>query len=672
MAAALSLVAGIAGCGGADDAEQAVVDAARKMRAASVREMAPAPSMAAAAKAYADVGTKVKPALSEGLPGQTSAAGLISARATAGLALAKADEAAAAARRAAPLEARVRAGLDGWLRHQGQAAALEQFDPSRDLAAIDAGIKEKVEASSRIKAEKQSLDDALARLESQARELLERSRAERERESALRQQAVNAGAVERASLITRANEHRRASDGYDKEASLLRAQAAARAPESRQMEAEIERLTEQSRLLGEAKASLAARRKASIDQAAAEKAAAAVAAQAIRESAAELVKVHESANEPSEQAARLYGQAATAAKAAGGKPELDAETKSQARLAGATYKHAQADVLLLRADRESLLAATLRRLAEVSPPLPDAATFAAQAADAAKQADEHRAAAKAAYEEAKREYEGIPGRPDLKERLSKIGLALDRLSQGDAEVPAWLARRAVAGATAPSGSGGGSGGGGGSDSEVRRAIESMLELSRSGDFDRLLAMLHAATPADEKVLALARRMAGPMARLDAACKDRFGSSFQDLAKEAAGAMGGMGAGLESLTGGMGLPSLEEASIDDLDITMVDATTAKVSDKGGSDSLTLRKIDGAWKIEIALPEMAMAGLEQAGPVLDALGDVAEATATDIKAGKFATPNEMMTAFQQRVMAAAMKAAVPAGQRPPRGGGAGGGG
>lgn len=665
-------------CGRSDTPGQVVMNTSRKVQAASLGEKAPAPKIARTTAVYTEAVASLKPAVADGLVGESSGASLISARADGGLADFQAEGAAAAERESQNVAGRVRLGYDAWLSHQARAAALEQFDPSKQLADIDAQIKQKVEDGAKARAAKQKLDSDLAALEAKAKEQLDKSRLERDAETKLRQQAVNANATVRADLITKANQHRRASDGFDKEASLLRAQGAAKAPESRDVQAEIDRLTAQSKLLADAKAQLAARAKANTDDATAAKAEAMGAAQVIKDAVAELAKVRATVPELTDKAARTYGQAVGAAKAAGQKPETDQETKASAKLASATSKHGLADLLAGRARGLRDHAELLRSLAEANPPLPDSASYRTQADEASKQHEQALDAAKKGYEDAAAEYAGVPGKQDIKDRLAKIAEALKALGEGKVEVPAWLAMSRPAGAAgssaaaaAPAASG--------AEAEVRKALEAMIAAGKDGDIERMLGMIHAKSPGDEKLLVSLGKVGAGFARLNTACKEKFGSPFADLMKQSGNPMmSGMADQMGGLGAGMGLGDLQRASADDLEIAMTDASTAKLTPKGGGESLNMVKVGGVWKLELELPPEAKMQLGPMMALIEPIGKLMDEIAGEVKAGKYATGNEMMAAVNQKLMPVLMQGmggpGGPGGVRPPRkppGGGGGGG-
>lgn len=646
----LSAAALLAACDGTDSAGRQVQIAGQKISAVSVREKAPTASSKRDATVYTDAVNSLKSATTGELSGQAGAAGLLTARAQAGLGEIAAKAAGLAELESLAAASKVRVGLDSWLRHQGRAAALEQYDPSKQLNDLDAQIKQRVDEAAKAKAAKQKLDGEIAQLESEAKSQLDKARAERDAETAIRQQAVNASATQRADLITQANQRRRASDGFDMQASLLRAQSAAKTPQSKDMQAEIDRLSAQAKVLADAKADLVALQKSNADQATREKADALAAAQALKDAAADLAKIRDTVPDLTDKATKTYGQAITATKAVQQKNDLDQETKSSAKLAAAMYKHAQADVLAARARGLESYAGLLKSLATASPPLPDAASYASKAESTSKEADAAFEAAKKAYEEVQADYAGISARADVKDRLTKLSESIKKLAERDIAVPAWLAGTPLKAGSSMASSGGGAAPGG-PEGEVYRALQGMLDATKAGDLEKAMGMIVAKTPDDEKVLAAINSVAVGFTKLDAACKSKFKSSLPDLLKNSknpmlagmASQMGGAGG-----MGGMGLGDLGDASVDDLKIEMVDANTARLTPKDGGESLDMVKTGGDWKLQLALPGEAKAMIQPLMAIFQPMGKLMNDLSADVSAGKFAAPEDFEKALTLKMM------------------------
>lgn len=277
MAGAVLLgVAGLAGgCGEGDQAAEAVRVSAMEIETLSLGGANPAPlGREARLAAYEKIVQRLRPYAGGEAGGTKSAVNLLTARAQAALAGMEAEDLAFAHRRTLDGVTSVRSLLDRYLSEQVSAAALEQYDPGPELAELDKQIRSREEEIARVVQEKQALERELKDLEARAAAETEKARAQRLEETSLRQRAVNLRAVEQAELIERAAQHKRAADAHDMEASLLRAQITQREPGIGEHQVLIDRLSEQRRLLDDAKAEVQAFAKSTAERAAAARAAA--------------------------------------------------------------------------------------------------------------------------------------------------------------------------------------------------------------------------------------------------------------------------------------------------------------------------------------------------------------------------------------------------------------
>jgi hypothetical protein len=90
---------------------------------------------------------------------------------------------------------------------------------------------------------------------------------------------------------------------------------------------------------------------------------------------------------------------------------------------------------------------------------------------------------------------------------------------------------------------------------------------------------------------------------------------------------------------------------------IDGDTATLAGKDSSDPLKLKKVDGAWKVDVTSmnndPNMA-----QQVPMFNSMAKVFTDTAAEISAGKYSTVDECQQAMQAKFLAAMMSAQPPA--------------
>ncbi|MBX3357798.1 MAG: hypothetical protein KF745_05150 [Phycisphaeraceae bacterium] len=641
---ALTIAAGAAvalsSCGRSDEPATAIRTATTDIKAAAVGGSVPVGGTYTS-RVYTQAVSDLKPAVADGSAGQASAANLITARAHAGVGVVKAEEAAEAMRRAMSQMAVVRAGRQAWLDLQGLASSLELYDPTKDIQSYEAQISEKSKESAQVQAERKVLEDQLASLESRIREELEKARAERELEAGLRRQAELAGASQRATLIEQANRHKRTADGFEKQAAIYRTDQGLLAPQVTEFQASLDRLATQSRLLNEARNAIVQAKKNSDERAAAARADAIKAAQSVNAELAAIAKTLEPVEPASSAASQAYGKAAAAAKQAGQSPDIDPEAKTASRLAAASMLQAQGDVLAARARGLEEFAALLATVANTQPPFQEAPEYTKKATETAKQAAEAREAAAKAYQDAKQAFESAGGKLD-QARLARISASLEALAQpGSIAPPDWLTLKSV-GVAAPAARSAGS-----LEGDIRAVFGEIFEASKAGHWDRLTDFIAAESAGERAVVGALQGVATGYVQLDAACRQRFGKDLKTILSESqnpivVGMMGQFGAA----GGGMGGLDLQGVTVDDLQITVVSDTAAKVGVGGDGQDLEVVKVSGAWKLR--LPAEALQAVGPMAPMIEPIGAVLTEAAADVNAGKFQKPEALVNALTLKIM------------------------
>jgi len=141
------------------------------------------------------------------------------------------------------------------------------------------------------------------------------------------------------------------------------------------------------------------------------------------------------------------------------------------------------------------------------------------------------------------------------------------------------------------------------------------------------------------------KMGGAFAKLDAACKAKFGTGAEDLMK---GLGGGAGGGM----GGMQMSSEAWAGKKAADLEVKsEGDTGTASLPGTEQTLHFVKVDGAWKLDLQLEKaMPAEAVAQASGIFGPLSEGLEALAADVEAGKFKNIQAVKVGLMQKLQAA----------------------
>lgn len=617
--AACGAACGLAACGGSDPANDAVQQAALTINTLSLGGANPTPDIELRLAAYRKIVSDLQPHTSASTPATASVASILVARAHMGLGSYEADAVAAAELQARDLLRAVRLQFDRYVAEQAQAASADAYDPAPYLADLDRQIQEKDAEIAAAWANKSALDKALAELEEKAAAASSLASQQRQLETRLRQRAINASAVEQADLIGRANEHKRAADARDKEASLLRAQAAQRAPEGIALQAEIDRLTAQRKLLDEAKAEIRAFAKASDDRAAASRAAAMEAAAQVSRLVGDLAKLRAGIPERAERAAEAFDRAAQAASAAG---RVGGESATTAMLAEAQAKHAKADLMFTRARGLHAYASLLQAMADATPPLPDSAAFASQAGAAKAEADKLAAEARELLAEVQETYAGAGGRGDVADRLQRLAASMEELTgvaRGDADAGIMSQDQALEDVALDDAAGD-------PEAEVRAMLREFVAATESGDVSAPKRYVDLSDPG-------IRALVDASIELDAACRERFGKSLSDVAGEFTGG--------QSMSG---MTVINSEMLDQVTLIVESPDRVRIESPTGLPpgmSVAAVKIDGHWKYQMEYPP-------QVSKVLQDMAHVFSTVAQEVRSGAISTVEEMLISLGRHMM------------------------
>jgi hypothetical protein len=177
------------------------------------------------------------------------------------------------------------------------------------------------------------------------------------------------------------------------------------------------------------------------------------------------------------------------------------------------------------------------------------------------------------------------------------------------------------------------------DSTPKGVLKQLAAALRDGDAERIRNVMHAATPAETKMVAAMAETARAMAALQKAAIKQFG---REAAKEVVGDTDGTDA--ES-----------KARIDSAEVKVQGDTATITMEDGEETPVVLKRVGGHWKLPMselakgadpgALEERLVALADQARLVRD--------LATEIETGKYNTPAQAHEAWQSRAMQASMQ-------------------
>jgi len=629
LAVAIALGGALNGCGQESDETAAIRQARADLdylaaKGTLVAEGAPTRIT------YDKIVSNLTKAAGSSSPGEASAAKVIRARASARLADQLSSKAALIEQRVLDQVVGLRATLDQWQNLSAAATALNAFDPKASLAELDKQAAAKDSEIAQAQSALSALEAGVATLEKDTAEALEKSRAERARETEFRTQSVDKSQTERADLITKANEARRAADTFDRTASEIGAEIAKQTPAVTEAKLNLAALRSARALIDTSKADIdrmvkinAAQSKRTVDgerdkdgnivalgtrQLAEDITRRMADLQKLRESGLETDESTSSLADLYERAEQLYASAASEAakaKSGGGK-------SSSADLDIASYEHSLADVLVSKTRGLQEYALMLASLAAAKPPLPT--DFSADATEAKTAFDAALIAAQDAYTKSKTSYERAGSQErveNVKNRIEEIARRLSAFDPRNPEVTEPVEDDAAAADAGPDAVGG----------EVDPAApdQPKPEVATAG-LEGEVTTFALSLQADlkkpdiaafgEKVIfrndkqkenfakMLPLRQKG--AEFDNACLEHFGKVSHELAKEHAADLAGTfiagfaGADQEDLA----LAYLLVADASDYAISPSpdDPDGARLTSKSGkvTEPLAFRKVDGVWK------------------------------------------------------------------------------
>jgi len=336
-------------------------------------------------------------------------------------------------------------------------------------------------------------------------------------------------------------------------------------------------------------------------------------------------------------------------------PDAATGDKNAGKLAEASAVHARADLLSIRARNLESYATVLASLAKAEPALPEAGLYSAKLADVLKAATDGLVAAREAYGEAQTKFGSAPS-GNAKERFEKLALSLEKLAKGDiaadeVKIPrdgeikdANDAKDTKGKDATPSTV----------DPAATAALDKYLAASKAGDVEAIKAMMSYTNDSEKRGAEAMLGLNAQMAKLDAACKSKFGKTFNEIFKAesatnpqlamAAGMMGGMG-GADAMA--------KVTSADFKAVAKSDTVVEFVHKSEATLSLGAVKADGVWKITLGAAMKGALSGPQAGMmmgVLRPLGEAFENAAADVNSGKIKDGKQLVNGIMAAVMGA----------------------
>lgn len=686
LALMASLAGAASGCESRDENARVLSDAAVRLDVMTGGGAVPAPNPERAKAELAKLVNELRPIAGESGPSGAAANALL-ARAQAGLGDLAAGRSAEMEREFVSQLSTVRATLDRWFAQNSLAAALEGYDPAREIAAIDGQIRDRTSEMESLAAEKRKQEGVVAGLRDQARQAREAAKAERDKDAALRGRAEGATQVQRLDLVSQAVRAGRAADAQERRASELEAQAGTEEPRVAELGAQTERLTRQVELLRSAQGQARARAEANKRQADEARKGARAAAEALAEQLGAISALRAKADEPIEEARKQYAAAIGAAKKGGSAGGKEGKQSSQSSLAN--YQQSLGDAQSTRARSLAAYAGVLRSVGEARPALPGADAAAQGAAKAVSDMDGARKEAGEAYQAAKGLYSGMSATPVVKARLERLAKDLESLATLGAEPPKSepAHEEPAPGGEKPAGEAAPATGetpAGGTPSgaapalapdvvqriegEVHDAAARFSGLLRSHDVEAVRGAMEFADDQARELFDAAVPTLLSMDALDGAVKAKFGKDLATAAKESQDPAVKMSPatmmwGSLSAQGAKLLFTEEQARSAPVKVkSETEAALTLPQDAG--DPTTFVKRDGAWKMLAKTKQpSASPAADMMKQLLPKLRTVMDELKSGVDAGQFASAEDVLKAIGPKVLPL-MGPNIPGG----RGGGA----
>ncbi len=623
-AASLLVLAG--GCKKEDANARTFEDSARSVHAAASAGPASADH---SATVYKKAITDLAP-IAAGGGGTGAAAASLSAQSGLGVAeraVSKVHGASAEVREAL---ASARLNLNSWITRSTMASVTGSFDPSSQIAELETN---RSEIENRIRAlteEKRNVTGQIESLRQQAKSKSDEAARFYSQAADLQTRASTMSASAGLSLVEQARETKRRGDAEAMHATTLNSQADVLQPTLQNATLELDLAQNRLTNLNDSAADLEAQRSA------AQRAASEARNNAVQYSQqidffveGARKAMTESFESSVAEAERLVNSAMKDASSASQTLPL------QGKLVQASGRMTLADVKATAASLTNDYARLLEAVAAAAPAVPNQSEYVAKAREARSQAEAAYAASVEAIESARAAVSSVPAKGPAKEKLDALAALLERRASGAAGSAADSGAASAVADPTPSAPASGTG-----DDEraIREVLSRMKSLVEAGKSSEVMGMLHARTEAERTLLAQVRSLVEAQGRLDAACKSKLGSSFNDLMKSAgpAGAM----VGATDLS--QGLVGFDPQTVS----VLVNGNDAVVSDSSNPTPMPFFKDGGEWKAGLPSGE----GMEVMGPMLGAFATAFDDIARDVESGKIGDVQSLLMALGQKMQGA----------------------
>lgn len=617
----LVLAAGVlpAACERADQNQHALATGSAKLQANSGGAYA-TPYDSFQSKNYKDTIALAKPVASaEEKTPQAAAASVLVGTSQLGQAQAQLDEAALLEQAVINQASLLRVLLDNWVAYSIAADTAQGFDPAPMLTRIDADRAERDREVQTLQSQLQEVEGRLADLRSKAKAKLEEADKYSLEFAKARESLASLSASEAETVLTSAREQRRKGDAIRVEASRLQAQADVTQPQAEELKVLIAATQNRIASLDREKLELSERAQQGRAASAQSRSAAADTAKQIESGLADLASARSSGVIAKyDEAIASLRAAAASAKAAASDSSLSGKIlvgRTQLALAGA---------LSAKASSLKSYGAFLHRFSAALPPLPFAASLEAPQKDSAEQFRLATDDAKAAFEAAQSAFSSVQlrgqGAAAIKERMTQLADSIGALAgKSESEVPAPPETPAASEtpaeptAAAP---------------DAGAAWGVIFVAMEQGNFETLKPLTRFSDPAHEGVVASLMTVASATDALDKVCKEKFGKTMSEAVLASQGTT---------------TPTAADFKVE------VNGSEATLTHPSQPTPIKLVLVDNQWLLDSASlangPAAMAAGM--AGPITAASKSISD----DVRAGKFATIEEVFPAFQQRIMSGA---------------------
>lgn len=587
-------------------------------------------------KTYNEVITSLKPAVDGGTPTQVASASLLIAQAQVGLAEPAAAKAGELERSVLGQLSAASSSLGHYMNFKDSANAAASYDPAKDIAEIEKQDKEKSEQITTETANKAAIEKQAADLTAQARAKADAARAKRQEAGSLRQKVASQTAVEGEQTLLQWQKLSREADALDVQAAGLEAEAAKVAPRAGDVLNTIDRLTKQRELLAKERTEVGRRTQVGKEQASQLRAEAAKAADEIKKVIDEVhgIRTGELA-EQSQKAADGYTKAAaTASKSV-------KELKGSAQMVVGAARQSLGETLLSRGRGMKVYAQALGALAASG--IPGAAEFKTRAEEANAAAKESFDKAFEAYQQADTAYNGAGATGEAKSRLERLNakfIELMEVSGGSKDLITSRAQPAEEAPPAGDGTPPPAATAAADQSTPQGTLQMLIDINKNENYAASADLFLTNSDSEQQTVRAMVGMAPKAKKLDNAVKAKFGKPFQDLVKEMAGAAAGDMGNMSGMAGGLEFDGITSAA--DVPVQVVGETATFTLPS--NEPLVMKQRDGKWLVDISA-QLAQMGM--LAPMMSGMGNVMEELAADVEAGKFATFQDLMMGFGQKM-------------------------